>query len=104
MPIDPNFKNNRKHVGKHEGHDVWGPVEPPNVLGIHGSIVAVDWDLCNGDGTCIDVCPVAVFDWFNTPGHPKSEKKSDPIRESDCIYCMACETQCPEQAIKVTQP
>ena len=21
--------------------------------------------------------------------------KSDPVREADCIFCMACETSCP---------
>ena len=104
MPIDENFKNSRKIAGKHEGHDVWGPVESPKVLGIHGSVVAVDFDICIADGICLDVCPVAVFDWLNTPGHPASEKKADPTREPDCIYCMACETQCPVQAIKIYQP
>jgi ferredoxin len=29
--------------------------------------------------------------------------KSDPIRESDCIWCMACVTVCPTQAIKVDE-
>ena len=29
--------------------------------------------------------------------------KSDPIREQDCIWCMACVAVCPPQAIKVDQ-
>ncbi|MDE1828687.1 MAG: 4Fe-4S binding protein [Thaumarchaeota archaeon] len=29
--------------------------------------------------------------------------KSDPIREKDCIWCMACVTVCPVSAIKVAQ-
>ena len=104
MPIDPDFQKNRQVVGEHNGHKVWGPVEPPTKLGIHGSIVAVDFDECNGDNICVDVCPVDVFEMIDTPGHPKSEKKSDPIRESECIFCMACEVQCPEGAIKVIPP
>ncbi len=104
MPIDVNFKNSRKIASKHEGHDVWGPVESPKILGIHGSIVAVDFDICIADGICLDVCPVSVFEWLNTPGHHASEKKADPIREPDCIYCLACETQCPVLAIKISQP
>jgi NAD-dependent dihydropyrimidine dehydrogenase PreA subunit len=28
--------------------------------------------------------------------------KADPIREGDCIFCMACETVCPTVAIKIT--
>lgn len=29
--------------------------------------------------------------------------KSEPIREHDCIWCMACVTVCPTKAIKVEQ-
>ena len=29
--------------------------------------------------------------------------KADPIREHDCIWCMACVSVCPPQAIKVDQ-
>ena len=29
--------------------------------------------------------------------------KSDPIREHECIWCMACVTVCPPKAIKVEQ-
>ena len=29
--------------------------------------------------------------------------KSDPVRENDCIWCMACVTVCPTQAIKVDE-
>ena len=29
--------------------------------------------------------------------------KSQPIREHDCIWCMACVSVCPPQAIKVDQ-
>ena len=108
MPIDPDFKTKRQMVSKHEhngpAHDVWGPVEAPAKLGIHGTAVAVDWDVCNADGSCISVCPVNLYEWFDTPGHPTSDKKSDPSREPDCIFCMACVNVCPVQAIKVTAP
>ena len=105
MPgIDPNFKSTRQIVDKHNGHDVYGPVEPPAKLGIHGSTVAVDFDICIADGVCLDVCPVGVFEWVETPGHPASSKKADPVKESDCIFCMACEVQCPVVAIKIFQP
>ena len=102
MPIDPEFQKNRKVEGEHNGHKVWGPVEPPKKLGIHGTDVAVDWDICEGDGICIDVCPVSLFEWAESLGHPASQKKSDPAGEPDCIKCLACETQCPVQAIKVS--
>ena len=104
MPIDPDFQKNRQVAGEHNGHKVWGPVEPPKKQGIHGTNVAVDWDACTGDGVCIDVCPVSLYDWGEAKGHPTSEKKSDPAREKDCIQCLACELQCPTQAIKITPP
>lgn len=102
MPIDPNFAK-MPVVSKHLEHDVRGVQEPPAKLGIHGTSVAVDWDVCIADGVCLDVCPVNVFEWADTPGHPQSEKKSDPSREKDCIFCRACEVQCPPQAIKITE-
>jgi NAD-dependent dihydropyrimidine dehydrogenase PreA subunit len=104
LPIDPDFQKNREVVSEHNGHKVWGPVEPPTKLGIHGTNAAVDWDVCTGDGVCIDVCPVSLYEWVDTPGHPVSERKSDPVREPECIQCLACEMQCPAAAIKITPP
>ena len=97
-------------------------IEP---LGVSGTMVAVDWDSCVADGACIESCPVQVFQWYRTEkdipaieainetfdGSGNSEKeerldhtdKADPIREHDCIWCMACVSVCPPQAIKVDQ-
>jgi NAD-dependent dihydropyrimidine dehydrogenase PreA subunit len=104
MGIDQDFEKNRKKVDEHNNHVVWGPVNAPEKLGIHGTIVAVDWDICNADGSCLSACPVTLFEWNDTPGNKLSEKKADPTRESDCIFCMACVNVCPVQAIKVTAP
>ena len=103
MPIDPEFMNKLKQHGEHESHSVWGEVKPPEKLGIHGTTVAVDHDLCDGDEVCVGVRPVNVFEMIESKDHPTSEKKSDPARESECIFCMACEGQCSPQAIKITQ-
>ena len=104
LPIDPDFQEKREVVDEHNGHKVWGPVESPKKLGIHGTNVAVDWDSCSGDGVCVDVCPVSVFDMVDTPDNPVSNTKSDPAREDECIQCLACETSCPAAAIKITNP
>jgi NAD-dependent dihydropyrimidine dehydrogenase PreA subunit len=95
-------------------------------LGIHGTYVGVDWDSCIADGACIEACPVQVFQWYRTEhdvpaaemvnvtsagvgenhnrdGRKDYTDKSDPVRESDCIWCMACVTVCPTQAIKVEE-
>lgn len=94
-------------------------------LGVSGTMVAVDWDSCVADGACIEACPVQVFQWYRTEkdmpainvvgetfdGSGSAEKeertdytdKADPVREHDCIYCMACVSVCPPEAIKVDQ-
>lgn len=94
-------------------------------VGISGTMVAVDWDSCIADGACIEACPVQVFQWYRTEKDIPNSKainetfagsgstvkderrdltdKADPIREHDCIWCMACVSVCPPQAIKVDQ-
>ena len=94
-------------------------------LGVSGTMVAVDWDSCVADGACIEACPVQVFQWYRTEKDVPATKaanetfegtgssvkeerkdytdKADPIREHDCIWCMACVSVCPPQAIKVDQ-
>ena len=104
LAIDPEFQKKRKKVGKEEGIAIWGPVDPPEKLGIRGTYVAVDWDTCEGCGTCFEVCPVQMYEWMETPGHPTSEDKAFPSRELDCVQCYACETECPAQAIRITFP
>ncbi len=103
MPIDTEFTAHREKAGGHADHAVWGPEEKPKTLGIHGTWVAVDFDLCIADGSCITACPTNVFEWVDTPGHPASDKKADPAREDACIFCMACESVCPVVAIKINQ-
>ena len=102
-PIDPSFKSKRQVTGTFQGIKVWGPVDPPGQLGIWGTEVTVDFDICVADGACIEACPVNVYEWLDTPGHPASEKKPFMIREKDCIFCMACENVCPPQCVKIFQ-
>jgi len=101
MPIDPNFQKNRKKVGKEKGIAIWGPLEPPEKLGIHGTYVAVDWDICTGCGVCLEICPLQLYEWVETSGHSTSKKKAFPAREPDCVQCYKCETKCPMQAIRI---
>ena len=100
-PIDTGFKSKRQIAGKFQGIQVWGPYDAPGQLGIWGTDVCVDFDICISDGACIDACPVNVYEWLDTPGHPASERKPFMIREKDCIFCLACENVCPPQAIKI---
>jgi NAD-dependent dihydropyrimidine dehydrogenase PreA subunit len=152
MPIDQNFPKNHRVIGKHKHadrehfHFVWGPGrsdaesstqeevqaeykgrgEEYVPLGVHGTMVAVDWDSCIADGACIEACPVQVYQWYKSEqdlpaiemqnatsegtgdnslrdGRIDYTDKSDPILEHDCIWCMACVSVCPLQAIKVDQ-
>lgn len=101
MTINSNFETNRDIAGEHKGHDIWGPVDELEKLGIHGTHVAVDFDICIADGTCVEDCPVDVFEWTDTPNHPESELKADPTHVSQCIDCMLCVDVCPVDAIDV---
>ena len=49
-PIDPDFKSKRSVVGTFQGIKVWSEVDPPGRLGIWGSEVTVDYDICVADG------------------------------------------------------
>ena len=80
----------------------WGRVGTDNaVLGVWGEYCSVDFDMCIGDGACIDACPVAVYEFFDFAGNVASTKKPLQINEPDCIFCLACEGVCPPQAIKI---
>ena len=101
MPINENFRNELKVIGKHLGHSVWKSIEESEGLGIHGTKVAVDFDICNGCMKCLKKCTVNVFTEIKTPDDPVSKLKADPIRENDCFDCLICELICPVQAIHV---
>ncbi|MGI0021024.1 MAG: 4Fe-4S dicluster domain-containing protein [Nitrososphaera sp.] len=102
-PIDVGFKSKRQIAGQFQGINVWGPLDAPGQLGIWGTNVCIDFDICVADGACIEACPVNVYEWLDTPGHPASDKKAFMVREKDCIFCLACENVCPPQAVKIFQ-
>ena len=87
LPIDPSFQTNRVATIC-DGLRVWK--DASSRQGIYGTTVAVDFDLCIGDGACIEVCADV-------------ERKAIPAKERDCIYCFGCEAVCPKSAIRVTK-
>ncbi len=149
MPIDEKFVENLEIAGKtnhsdgENKHFIWGKGKADGAafsnddvkaayeargeeqvpLGIHGTTVAVDWDDCTAQGSCMSVCPVQTFQWYRTEkdipasscldetfdGTGLTEQderldytdKSQPIREHDCTQCMACQEACPEKAILI---
>lgn len=55
--------------------------------------IIVDKEKCDGDGVCVDICPMNCYDMV--------DNKSEPTRADDCIMCMACVNACPQAAITV---
>jgi len=55
--------------------------------------ITVDKKKCDGDGVCVDTCPMNVYELV--------KGQADPVRADDCIMCMACVNACPNQAITV---
>ncbi len=107
-PIDVDFKAKLKVVETFTAPSshkikVFGHRKGNEILGIWGEFVSVDYDICVGDGACIDACPVKVYEWAEFTGHPASDKKPLMAREPDCIFCLACENVCPVQAIKISK-
>jgi len=61
--------------------------------------IKIDPEKCTGEGTCVDICPVAVFELQD-----KGNKKlSVAINVGACLVCRACEAQCPTGAIQVIE-
>ena len=57
--------------------------------------IIVDNHKCTGCETCVEVCPVAVYEL--------KKAKAIPVRPEECLVCRACEVQCPETAIQVIE-
>ena len=57
--------------------------------------VKVNLEKCDGCATCVDTCPVEVFEM--------KDGKSVVVKEEECLVCRACEAQCPSTAIEVTE-
>ena len=57
--------------------------------------IKIDLEKCDGNGTCVDICPVEVFEI--------REGKAVVVNLDECLICMACEVQCPNAAIEIIE-
>lgn len=97
MPIDKNFRTTWTRIGQHNDHSVWQSKDDESLV-IHGDVVGVDLSLCYGCEKCITTCPVKVFATFTDE---MNRSVVDPVNDSECILCLACEIVCPVKAINI---
>lgn len=57
--------------------------------------VNVDVDKCVGDGECVDVCPVEVYEL--------KDGKAVPVNADECLGCESCVEVCETGAITITE-
>ena len=60
------------------------------------SIERIDAELCSGCGICFDSCPMDVIRMDEKSG------KAVIKYPDDCMLCLRCEIDCPENAIYVS--
>ena len=60
------------------------------------SIERIDAKLCTGCGICIDSCPMDVIRMDD------NSQKAVIKYPDDCMLCLFCERDCPEDAIYVS--
>ncbi|HEX2988009.1 MAG TPA: 4Fe-4S binding protein [Chloroflexota bacterium] len=59
-------------------------------------IVTVDEEKCEGDGECVNICPVSMFELVGG-------KAAVTGNQDDCLGCESCVAVCPSGAITVTE-
>lgn len=57
--------------------------------------IVIDRGKCTNCGTCVSVCPTAVYEM--------KEGKVEVVNKDACLACRACESQCPNQAIQIIE-
>jgi NAD-dependent dihydropyrimidine dehydrogenase PreA subunit len=74
-------------------------------------IVNINVDTCEGDGNCVDNCPVEILSLVARPADsPPPETAEDPEKyaivsgdAAECTGCMACVEVCVSESISVQE-
>ncbi len=62
-------------------------------MAMAGTVVEIDFDLCDNTQACEAVCPTSVFEILDG-----RVRVAEP---SECTYCMKCVENCPAGAVTV---
>jgi NAD-dependent dihydropyrimidine dehydrogenase PreA subunit len=57
--------------------------------------IKIDFDECKGCKTCMNACFADVIRWND------ADKKPVVAYPEDCVWCLACEANCPVDCIEV---
>ncbi len=60
-----------------------------------GYTITIDTDKCTGDGECVDVCPVEVYEL--------QDGKAVAVNEDECLGCESCVEVCESDAITIEE-
>jgi NAD-dependent dihydropyrimidine dehydrogenase PreA subunit len=60
-----------------------------------GYKITVDEEKCIGDGECVDVCPVEVYEL--------QDGKAVPVHMEECLGCESCVEVCDQDAITIEE-
>ncbi len=63
-------------------------------------VITIDRDKCEGEGDCVNICPVGILSVEEVDGKNVSVVSGSP---DDCIGCMSCVTECKQEAITVVE-
>ncbi len=60
-----------------------------------GYRINLDVEKCTGDGECVDVCPVEVYEL--------QDGKAVVVNEEECLGCESCVEVCEQDAIEIEE-
>jgi NAD-dependent dihydropyrimidine dehydrogenase PreA subunit len=66
----------------------------------HYFSIELNFELCDGCGYCLEVCPEALFD-LGTELNSKGCRPPVVARPNDCLGCLNCRLSCPNCCLKV---